>query len=87
MTWTVEKSAKRGLVWVEDENGETICDLYSRSDSLDWCEPYTDAEKNAQMIANLPELVLTLERISDQSEDSWARNQAFVALARMNKQE
>lgn len=46
--WKLLNNSDRGIHWIEDQNGEYVCDFYvSDKSTLFRCDPFTNAEANA----------------------------------------
>ena len=80
--WEVEKSKTNDIHWIEDDVGQTICNLYvwpNRGDHL----PFENSEANANLIAAAPDMMQTLEDIlsilESDGQASWGHTPEDVS--------
>lgn len=72
--WTVETSDHLGIIWIDDEDGVDVCDLYHTSRSGK-CISKQNAEANACLIAAAPELL-------ECARDGWRMCNAMILAAK-----
>lgn len=83
--WKTVASKTHGIYWVEDEQGETICDFYIKGDF----HPFVNAGHNAHLISAAPDLKEACAEFVRKVDAGEARstksyNQMKAALSKAN---
>lgn len=87
--WSIERHPAKGLFWIEDEVGESICDLYHREDTAFFLRK--NSEANAKRIVKAvnchDELLEALEELlrvygGGPREDYQCMKDARAAIAK-----
>ena len=85
MSWTVQHQETDDIYWIEDENHQTIADLYFKKGNKAYFK-FLGAEENAPILAAAPELLEALEEMYEKCnvspDDAPHRVKARAAIAK-----
>lgn len=80
MSWTVQHQELDDIYWIEDENHQTIADLYFKKGDKAYFK-FPNAEENAPILGASLEMLEALEAMTEYAVSTGHYNSEIVALA------
>jgi len=82
MSWTVQHQEIDDIYWIENENHQTVADLYFKKGSNAYFK-FPGAEENAPILAAAKDMLEALEDILDSEHIDDAKQYARAAIAKV----